>query len=812
MQQRIDQRDLRSLAVFAVVYAFAYKYGMTLSSHTGAPFWFPDPVLLSALLLSRPATWWIYILATLPLRLTIAVTPGLPLWFLLTAFANDSVKGIVAAALTRRALGGRPIRFDVLHDLWRYLFAAVLFAPALSAVAGAAAWMAIGQEFWATWRSWFLGDAIANLVCTPLLLYLARDWRKLLVANPVRWAEGLLLFAGLPFAAYTAYTRGMGSAGLVDPFGYIPIPFLVWAAVRFGTAGASGSLSVMSILTVAAANAFPVSPSNHAPMDATLSIQLFMGVLALPILLLSGLVEQQRRTADSLRESEERFRNMADSTPVMIWMSGPEGLATFFNRAWLECTGRALEQELGYGWTANVDPDQLDDYLTNYSAAFHDRRQSRTEYRLRRADGEYRWILSSGVPRFMPGGAFAGYIVSGIDITDLKRTQEEALSRQKLESLGTMTAGIAHDFNNLLGSILALAEIAESELEEGASATEEIRRIELVAIRASEIVRELMIYSGQDKASLAPVDVSQLVEDMIELLRVSISKHAILEIDLEKGLHPVLGSAPQIRQILMNLIINASEAIGAKDGVIRIATSRVSAENVASYNPTGPHAGDYLRLEVSDTGCGITSSATAKIFDPFYSTKFAGRGMGLAVVQAVVRDHGGVIHLVSAPGQGTTFEILLPCAGATADTGGADLARDAGDEMPPASATVLVVEDEVVLRNAVSRILRKRGFTVIEAKDGTAALDLIRDHKEVIDLMLLDLTLPGMSSRDVFEQARKLRPDIKVVLTSAYSREAADASFAGQPVERFIRKPFRLEDLMSLLRDSRTGTAEGSSR
>jgi len=186
--------------------------------------------------------------------------------------------------------------------------------------------------------------------------------------------------------------------------------------------------------------------------------------------------------------------------------------------------------------------------------------------------------------------------------------------------------------------------------------------------------------------------------------------------------------------------------------------------------------------------------------------------MGLAVVQAVVRDHGGVIHLVSAPGQGTTFEILLPCAGATADTGGADLARDAGDEMPPASATVLVVEDEVVLRNAVSRILRKRGFTVIEAKDGTAALDLIRDHKEVIDLMLLDLTLPGMSSRDVFEQARKLRPDIKVVLTSAYSREAADASFAGQPVERFIRKPFRLEDLMSLLRDSRTGTAEGSSR
>ena len=173
------RRDLRNLLIFEIAFFLAYKYGMNLSSAAGAPFWFPDSVLLCALLLSPPGIWWAYIVAPLPLRLLVAVTPGLRrMWFLLLAFANDSLKGLVAAYLTRRALHGRKIRFIVFHDLWSYLMAAVVLAPALSGFAGAAAWLALGHEFLATWRKWFLGDALANLVCTPLLLYLAQDWRK----------------------------------------------------------------------------------------------------------------------------------------------------------------------------------------------------------------------------------------------------------------------------------------------------------------------------------------------------------------------------------------------------------------------------------------------------------------------------------------------------------------------------------------------------------------------------------------------------------------------------------------------------------
>jgi len=284
------------------------------------------------------------------------------------------------------------------------------------------------------------------------------------------------------------------------------------------------------------------------------------------------------------------------------------------------------------------------------------------------------------------------------------------------------------------------------------------------------------------------------------LLKVSISKHVVLKTELSTDLPAVSGNAPQLRQVVMNLIINASEAIGEQDATIRISTSLVNAQDLMTTRGIDVPEGDYVRLEVSDTGCGMTKEVQAKIFDPFFSTRFAGRGLGLAVVQGIVRDHRGAIHLVSAPGEGTTFEVLLPCAGGTVPANDAVLPAVGKGATPPAG-TLLVVEDESVLRLAVSKMLRKSGFRVIEAIDGSSALELVRTHEHEIDLMLLDVTLPGVSSREVFEEARFRRPRLKVILTSAYSRETVDASFAGLHVERFIRKPFQIVDLMGLLQD-----------
>ena len=510
-------------------------------------------------------------------------------------------------------------------------------------------------------------------------------------------------------------------------------------------------------------------------------------------------ITERKQAQAALRESEERFRNLADTAPVMIWTSGPDKLCTFVNKGWLILTGRTMEQELGSGWAEGMHPDDREGCLATYSSSFDARRSFRMEYRLRRADGQYRWLLDEGVPRVAPDGSFAGYIGCAIDITEVKRAQDETLSRQKAESLGILTAGIAHDFNNLLGSILADAELLETNLAEGSPPDEGIQRIKAVGFRASEIVRELMIYAGQDQSNLEPLDVSQLVEEMIELLRVSISKHAALQMDLPRHLPAVRGNAPQCRQVLMNLVINASEAIGEKDGIIRVATSCITkAQNSVFGGPADLPAGDYLQLEVSDTGCGMSEETKAQIFDPFFTTKFAGRGLGLAVVQGIVRAHGGAIYVASAPGQGTTFQILLPTSGPPSEPDHRGTAEVRPERIPKGTETVLLVEDESPLRQAVSIMLRRKGFLVIEAADGSAAVELIRGYKSNIDLLLLDVTIPGASSREVITEVRRVRPNTKVLLTSAYSREMAMHSI-DQQVAGFIRKPFRFADLVQLL-------------
>jgi CheY-like chemotaxis protein/two-component sensor histidine kinase len=297
------------------------------------------------------------------------------------------------------------------------------------------------------------------------------------------------------------------------------------------------------------------------------------------------------------------------------------------------------------------------------------------------------------------------------------------------------------------------------------------------------------------------VDLSRLVEEMLELLKVSISKHAVLKTDLCQSLPAVQGNAAQLRQVVMNLIINASEALGEKDGAIHVTTSLAGRErNLSSLSGTGLPDGDYLCLSVSDTGCGIDKAQQAKVFDPFYSTKFAGRGLGLAVVHGIVRAHAGVIHLSSTPGQGTTFQILLPTAAREPDRNVVIAKPDLSVPTNGTTATLLLVEDEEELRSSVSKMLSRRGFSVIGAGDGSAAVDLLRSHPHDIDLILLDMTLPGTPSREVIAEAQRIRPEVKVVLTSAYSREMVAQSINASIVRGFIRKPFQISELLQILR------------
>jgi PAS domain S-box-containing protein len=511
-------------------------------------------------------------------------------------------------------------------------------------------------------------------------------------------------------------------------------------------------------------------------------------------------ISERKQAEVALRESEERFRNMADSAPVMIWVAGPDKVLTFFNRTWLDFVGRTMEQELNNGWVQSVHADDRERCFASYCSAFDARENFQIEHRLRRADGEYRQVLRTGVPRYAPNGVFAGYIGSDIDITDLRRAQEEALARQKLESLGVLTTGIAHDFNNLLGGILASAELALSECSEGSLQDEELMRIHTAAVRGGEIVRQLMIYGGVESPVFELVDISGLVGEMLELLRVSISKSAALRVNLSDELSAVRANAAQIRQVVMNLITNASEAIEGKEGVISVNVAMVRLG--PDYEVANLSEGDYVRLEVSDTGQGMTEEVQARIFDPFFTTKFAGRGLGLAAVQGIIRGHDGVIHVVTAPGQGSRFVVFLPCVGRSVD--------DTGDILIPSSAsgvenfdcTVLVVEDEELLRTAVSKMLRRHGVNVIEAGNGNDGIDLFRANASHIDVVLLDMTLPGLAGREVLGELRRIQPDVKLIITTAYSQDWALEAANGQQPWLYLRKPYRFTELAGLLRKS----------
>jgi two-component system cell cycle sensor histidine kinase/response regulator CckA len=342
-------------------------------------------------------------------------------------------------------------------------------------------------------------------------------------------------------------------------------------------------------------------------------------------------------------------------------------------------------------------------------------------------------------------------------------------------------------------------------LNSGSSCVEELGKIRAASMRGAEIVRQLMFYSGQESEALELVDVGEVVAGMVDLLRVSVSKHVNLETGFDKNLPMVRASRGQIQQIVMNLITNASEAIGDRAGAIRATVGRVTVgrDRPQKDAPAQLPEGDYLQIEISDTGPGMTSAVQARVFDLFYTTKPTGsHGQGLAVVQRIVQNLRGAIDILSAPGKGATFRVFLPAAANTRETTAATNSPAA--EEPTGKTTILVVDDEELLRQAVSKMLRKVGWVVIEAGDGSGALEVIREQKEQIDVLLLDITLPGASSREVYDEAKRRRPGMITIVTSAKTVEMAAASLSTS-VEHFLQKPFRLEDLLRIVRVANPG-------
>jgi PAS domain S-box-containing protein len=503
-------------------------------------------------------------------------------------------------------------------------------------------------------------------------------------------------------------------------------------------------------------------------------------------------VTERKKAQEALERSERRFRTMADSAPVMIWADAPDGKREYFNQPWLRFTGRDLERETGYGWKEGVYPEDRDRRQEVYDHALEARQPFSVEFRLRRHDGQYCWVLGRAVPRFGEDGEFLGYIGSCTDIDERKRAEDKMRQAAKLESLGVLAGGIAHDFNNLLVGIMGNASMLEDYIPEDSPARELVNSLQLASERAAKLTKQMLAYSGRGRFFIEALDLSEQVRQIVALIQASIPKNVEMRLTLAERPPAIEADASQIQQVVMNLVINAAEAIGPGGGWVAVSTAERTVDEgaVADFAAGETLApGHYAMLTVVDNGSGMDAETQSKIFDPFFTTKFTGRGLGLAAVSGIVRGHRGAIKVESAAGEGACFQVYLPAAAAPPE-------RVAATPAPgfSGSGKVLVVDDEEIVRRIARTALERAGYTVLLAGDGQEAAEIFRREAGDIRLVVLDMTMPGMSGEEALRQLRGIRRDVPVVVSSGYT-EAEVLQRFGDSIDGFLHKPYVITDL-----------------
>ena len=535
--------------------------------------------------------------------------------------------------------------------------------------------------------------------------------------------------------------------------------------------------------------------------------------LVLLLLILAVSIIRRRRAEQALRLHAAIMDNVAEG----IFLVGLDDLT-------IKWTNERFARMFGY------EPGEIDGKHVDTINAPADRTPSETrisivdvlketgewhgEVRNIKRDGTHFWCYAN--VSLFDHPEYGKVIVSvHTDITEHKGAEEQRLNlerqvqhAQKLESLGVLAGGIAHDFNNLLMVILGNADLAMDELASHAPARDNIEEVLKASRRAAELAKQMLAYSGKGRFVVEPIRLGELVEEMAHLLDVSVSKKAVLKYNFADNLPTFDGDATQIRQIIMNLITNASEAIGDESGVIALSTGAMDCDRayldgvheilLAGMDEPLPD-GLYVYLEVADTGCGMDAETIGKVFDPFFTTKFTGRGLGMAAVLGIVRGHRGAIKVYSEVGKGTTFKALFPASELPA--GGDVIQRPDLDQLAEwhGRGTVLIADDEETICAVGKRMLGKMGFSVLTAANGREAVEIFGAHADEIVCILLDLTMSHMDGEQAFRELRRIRSDVAVILCSGYNEQDATQRFAGKGLAGFIQKPYHMRELRGKL-------------
>lgn len=522
---------------------------------------------------------------------------------------------------------------------------------------------------------------------------------------------------------------------------------------------------------------------------------------------------QLREAMDTIDEQRKSLQAILNHAPVGIWMVGPDSKIKFVNPPLCQALGKNEEEIMASRSYEAIFPDEIAGEQRNTDLHCLREKQevaSRTE--IKDSDGKVRTFDVIRSPILNDDNEPVGLVGMAIDISDrLQAEAEKELMQkriehtQRLESLGVLAGGIAHDFNNILAAIMGNAEMAKQHAQSEPARQNHIGAIIKASQSAADLCGQMLAYSGKGEFVIKPISLSETVNHMTQLLKVSISKQVSLQYHLDDNIPAINADISQIQQIIMNLLTNANEAIGTSPGTITISTGTQMVDDdylVGAYLPDTIEPGRYAFVEVSDNGCGMDQETLSRLFDPFFTTKFTGRGLGMSAVIGIIRGHKGTIKVYSEPGKGTSFKVLIPVSEEKAIP---LIEAELDEENWQGKGTILVVDDDPMVLKIAEAVMKAIGFETLGAADGVEALEIYRKHQNDISAVFLDMTMPRMGGKETFAELRKIDPEVKVVLTSGYNEQSAVQEFTGKGLAGFMQKPYRVTELRRKMREVLSG-------
>ncbi len=516
---------------------------------------------------------------------------------------------------------------------------------------------------------------------------------------------------------------------------------------------------------------------------------------------------QVKYETEKKEEEAEIYRSIFENTLVGMYRISPDGSILMVNSTLVQMLGYSSSEELKKHNFLDTGSDTEHPLFEFHNHFINNEITQGLETVWFNRDGSPLHFLENYRVVRDESGKLLYFEGTVEDITERKKLEtaklkleREVLQTQKLESLGVLTGGIAHDFNNILMAILGNADLALIEIDQGSKAHSNVKAIEESAKRAAGLVKQMLAYTGKGKLLVEWIDISNIIQEMKHILEVSISRKTKIRFHLAENLPLIEGDAAQIRQTIINLVANASDAIESADGSISLTTGTMICDSDylgKTYFEEPLSEGHYVFIDVTDNGCGMTEQTRNNLFDPFYTTKFTGRGLGLAAVSGIIRGHFGAVNVRSEPGNGTTIRVLFP---AQRKHGKLKLEAFSGKSNDlSGSGAILLVDDEESVLSVGKQMLEHLGFSVVTASDGQAAVDLYKEHSESIMLVILDLIMPVLDGEETFKKLCEINEDVAVILCSGYNEQEVTQRFIGKELAGFLQKPYRFSQLEAII-------------